>query len=292
MAHVLLGAGTVQRIGVDQGGERRPVARAELARGLHRRRRDRIAALRFERRQKLLQLALGLLAARHAAAHVGLGARPYRLGIGLAEIAALAAIELGRRRHELALWFSVTGQRQALGHGERRIVPGLIFVRFVGFGCRGIRGGGLAVDAKIGGEKAVQPGALLARERRALRDQRRDGRHGVHAASAARTGARSASSRSAAISWRRQNSKNDLGRRLAMGEPGREQLLEQRRQIVERDRLGILARHRLLGGRGCAAADIDVIALDALLALLADRPCRRAGRYRRHSAGRRSDGSR
>ena len=69
----------------------------------------------------------------------GLGARPYRLGIALAEIAALAAIELGRRRHELALWFSITGQRQALGHGERRFVPGLIFVRFVGFGCRGIR---------------------------------------------------------------------------------------------------------------------------------------------------------
>ena len=52
----------------------------------------------------------------------------------------------------------------------------------------------------------------------------------------------------------------------AMGEPGAEQLLQHRRQLVESDIAGILARHRLLGGRGGAAADIDVIALDALLA--------------------------
>src|SRR5882757_11048649 len=56
--------------------------------------------------------------------------------------------------------------------------------------------------------------------------------------------------------------------RRAMGEPGREQALEQRRQVVERHRLGVLARHRLLGGRSGPAADIDVIALDALLTLL------------------------
>jgi len=31
---------------------------------------------------------------------------------------------------------------------------------------------------------------------------------------------------------------------------------------------GILARHRLLGGRGCTTADIDVIALDAVLAAI------------------------
>src|SRR6202040_3105722 len=125
-----------------------------------------------------------------------------------AEITALAAIELGGCRHELALRLSILGQHQALGHGERGIVPGLIFVRLIEFGARGIGGFGLAVDSKIGGKKAVQPGALLGRERRVLWDQRGNGRHRVHAASA-RSGARSASSRSVAISWRRQNSKND-----------------------------------------------------------------------------------
>ena len=212
VAHVLVGPGAIERVGVDQGGERRPVAReAERARGLRRRRHGgHSAALRLQRRHQLLHLALGFLAARHAAAHVGLGAGPHGLGVGLAEIAALAAIELGHRGHQLAGRLAVLGERQALGHGERRVVPGEILVGVRGFGgCAAFVGGGrLAVDAEIGGEEAVQPRPLLGRERRVLRNQRRNGRDGVHAASA-RTGALFARSRSSAISWRRQNSKND-----------------------------------------------------------------------------------
>ena len=132
VAHVLARAGTVERIGVDQGGKRGPIARADRGRGLRRRSRRRAGALRFQRGQKLLQLALGLLAARHAAAHVGLGARPHGLGIGLAEIAALAAIELGHGGHELALGLALLGKLQPLGHRQRRVVPGEVLVRLGG----------------------------------------------------------------------------------------------------------------------------------------------------------------
>src|SRR5205814_5824164 len=78
----------------------------------------------------------------------------------------------------------------------------------IGLGRDLFGGGGLAIDPEIGGEEAVQPSALLRGERRGLRDQRGNGCHGVHAASA-RNGAQLARSRSAAISCRRQNAKND-----------------------------------------------------------------------------------
>ena len=81
-----------------------------------------------------------------------------------------------------------------------------------------------------------------------------------------------------------------FGRAGAMGEPRRQQLLEQRRQFIEHDVAGVLARHRLLGGRRRAAADEDVIALDDVVARA--RPWWPAGRCRRCSAGRRSGGSR
>src|SRR5262249_18901430 len=142
------------------------------------------------------ELALGFFAAWHTAAEVSFGAGPYGFGIGLAEIAALAAIELGHRRHQLALRLAILGGCQALGHRERAVVPREVFIRLR---RRGILGcGDFTADAEIGGEEAVQPGALLARERRVLGDQRGDGRYGVHAASAD-TGAASASSCSSAI---------------------------------------------------------------------------------------------
>jgi hypothetical protein len=71
---------------------------------------DRRATFAFQYRDQFLQLALGFLAARHAAAHVGLGARPHRLGVGLAEVAALAAIELRHRRHQLAFGLGLLGE--------------------------------------------------------------------------------------------------------------------------------------------------------------------------------------
>ena len=97
----------------------------------------------------------------------------------------------------------------------------------------------------------------------------------AHAASA-RSGARAARSRRASTSWRRQNSKKLSAGPARWASQAAEQLLQQRRQLVERDVAGILARHRLLGGRSRTAADVDVIALDAVLArrstLQASRP--------------------
>ena len=73
--------------------------------------------------------------------------------------------------------------RDVARQGERGVVPGEVLFRFGG--CLGLTYG-LAIDAEISGEEAVQPGALLRRERCGLGNERGDRRRDVlaHAASA------------------------------------------------------------------------------------------------------------
>ncbi len=143
-------------MGIDQGRQCRPVARAKHGRRLHGGRRRRIAsALRLQRRRQLLELALRLLSARHAAPQISFGARPHRLGVGLTKVAALAAIELRHRRHQLALGLALFRKFQTFGHRQRGIVPRKVLV---GLGRHLARRGGArigAVESKIGREEAV-----------------------------------------------------------------------------------------------------------------------------------------
>ena len=125
-----------------------------------------------------------------------------RVGIVLAVIAALAAILLRHRRHHPPRQRLAFGELHALGKRHGRIVPGRAVVGFGGAlspAHRSDPGKSLATSAvdsgvtppsspNSAGEQAVEPGALLGRERRGLRDEGRDRRprRDAHAAPPAR----------------------------------------------------------------------------------------------------------
>src|SRR6185369_3191774 len=139
---------------------------------------------------KRLHHAGGFLATRHAQVQPLFLAGEDRAGIILAVIAALAAVLLRHRRHQLPAYGLRLGQRHALGQRQRLVVPGRTAVIVLGGrGRRAVHQGGRllvaqrrharAFERDKAGEEAVEPFALLRRERRALRNQRRKRRRHV-----------------------------------------------------------------------------------------------------------------
>ena len=157
---------------------------------------------------KLLEHAGGVLAARHAEIEPLFGLVENRVGVVLAVVAALAAILLRHRRHHAARQRLAVGELHAIGERHRRVVPRRAVV-VVGGRPNATPGTSCAASsadsgvtpsqAEQAGEQAVQPGALLRRERRVLRQEIGIGGRGVmlmHASA-------STIVLSASISWRR-----------------------------------------------------------------------------------------
>ena len=128
-----------------------------------------------------LQRPRGFLAAGHAEVEAGLHAEEQRVGVVLAGVAALAAVLLRHRRHHPAAQRPARGKRHPFRDRHGLVVPGRRAVVTVGervgaaVGVQAGPGGGRrrAVVAQQPGEEAVQPGALLRRERRILGQHRR-----------------------------------------------------------------------------------------------------------------------
>ena len=117
---------------------------------------------------QFLERARGLLAAGHAAGQASLRAVGDRLGIGLAEIAALAAILLRHRRHQ-PLRAAACPRRAAAARRARSVMSCQGNSSALRLGCgasapRRLRG--------IGREPAVEPGALGGAEGRVLGQER------------------------------------------------------------------------------------------------------------------------
>ena len=153
-------------------------SRASVA-GARRRSARRVAKLLVQR----LEHAGGFLAAGHAEIQPLFLLRKDRVGIVLTVVAALAAVLLRHRRHHAAAQRPAFGELHALGERQRLVVPGRFVVIVVGRRAAGRSAGISAADcsgdsgvtprrrARQAGEEAVEPGALLRRERRALRDE-------------------------------------------------------------------------------------------------------------------------
>jgi len=141
------------------------------------------------RRDELLEHAGGFLATRHAAGEALLLAARDRLGIRLAEITALPAIELAHRGHHSPLLRAAVRELHALVERQRRVVPGKFLGRRVG----GLRNGQrrrlhdrrsrvrqqCLIGADQAGQQAVEPGTLRRRERRIVGNDRRETAHGL-----------------------------------------------------------------------------------------------------------------
>ena len=184
-----------------------PAARAVQARLGAARLRRRLAELLVER----LEHAGGFLAARHAQVQPLFFLRDDEVGIVLAIVAALAAILLRHRGHHAPPQRPAFGERHALG--ERQASGRATAHRRCR--CRRTRwsrarhqrgallgrerGDARAVERDQAGEEAVQPRALLGRERRGLGNERGDRRRDglAHSAASASNIAFSASA-----SWR------------------------------------------------------------------------------------------
>ena len=100
------------------------------------------------------------------------------LGIGLAQVAALAAVLLRHGGEQAARQRLAVGELHALGDRHGGIVPGRAVVlgrpapwrqRPACAPSSGV-GAGLGVERQQAGEEAVEPGALLVGERRAVGD--------------------------------------------------------------------------------------------------------------------------
>ena len=174
---------------------------------------------------ELLEHAGGFLASRHAKVQPLLRFGEQRVRIILAVIAALTAILLCHRRHEPARQRLAIGEFHAIGHRHRRVVPRGAIVGFRGIVLRD-RCTNRAVEKscqKLGGvgsryrrnvfrqseqasEQAIEPSALLHRERRGFRNERRNGRPLRNAHTA---GSRSAIALSTSTSFRREKTRND-----------------------------------------------------------------------------------
>ena len=211
----LLGARAVEPRAREEFAGRRIVARRDrrdrrARRGRHGgtalRRRRRLAELLVER----LQHAGGFLAARHAQVQPLFFLRDDEVRIVLAIVAALAAVLLRHRGHHLAPQRLAFGELHALGERHGLVVPRRLAVvgvaeRVGGAGHqRGVllgreRGHARAVERDEAGEEAVQPGALLVRERRGLGNERGDRRRDGLAHS---TASASNIAFSASASWR------------------------------------------------------------------------------------------
>ncbi len=127
----------------------------------------RAALGRFLFGHQLLEFAFGFLRARHTAVQV-LAFESDGFCIGLAQIAALPAVELGHGGHELALVGLAFRQLHALFHFHARIVPG---EGFLGFAAALLGAAERAFPAGQRGDQAVEPFALLGFERRVLGNQ-------------------------------------------------------------------------------------------------------------------------
>ena len=160
-----------------------------------------------------LQHAARILAAGDAQVELGLLALGDGLGIGLAQVAALAAVLLRHGGVELARQRLAVRQRHALGDRHGGVVPGRAVIlgsgQRVGGSARKLAGrlrAGRHVEREQAREEAVEPGTLLLGERRAGGDHRlgggRRGELDRHAAAASET-TPSTIALSAFVSWRR-----------------------------------------------------------------------------------------
>ena len=241
-----------------------------------------------------LDHAGGVLAAGHAQIQPRFLAFEDRAGIFLAVVAALAAILLRHRRHQLPAQRLAFGELHALGQRQRLVVPGRAAVVILRILCpaRDQRGGLVAgnrrnaetVERHQPGEEAVEPGALLVGERRGLRHQRGERRRQCSASFRLR---REHRLERVDLVPARKGEEGFVGRG-AMREIALEHALDRARRVLRLDVAIDLAAEGSV--RTEAAADIDVIALDLLL--IRPPPCKPAGRYRRCNAARRNDGSR
>ena len=135
------------------------------------------AVQRFERAQRLL-------AARHTQVELGFFVQRDGISVVLAIVAALPAILLAHGRHHPSPQRPAFGELHALVDRHCLIMPGsaVVFVRRSGSAGhqgravlrRKRRDAGVG-QAECGGEKSVEPGALLRRERRRLRQYRQFG---------------------------------------------------------------------------------------------------------------------
>jgi hypothetical protein len=174
---------------------------------------------------ELLEHAGGFLASRHAKVQPRLRFGEQRVRIILAVIAALPAILLRHRRHEPARQRLAIGEFHAIGHRHRRVVPRGAVVSFGGVvlrrngACRAVEKSGQKLrgvggryrrdifrQSEQAGEQAIEPGALLYRERRGFRNEGRNGRPLGNAHTAA---SGSAIALSASTSCRREKTRND-----------------------------------------------------------------------------------
>ena len=121
-------------------------------------------------RHEFLQLLGGRPAPRDTLAQIGLRTRCNRFRVGLAQIAALAAVELTHRSHHSALDRPPLCELYALIESKRRVVPGKSFLgdgRDAG-GCRRAASS-YPLGAEQTSHEAVQPCALRLGERRIVR---------------------------------------------------------------------------------------------------------------------------
>ena len=190
----------------------RRAGRGRGGQGGRRRRRADLRSQRFQHAQRLL-------AARHAQIEPLLRLAGQRIGIVGAVVAALPAILLRHGRHQARRDRLAVGKPHAFVERHGGIMPGRGIVAGERRGRRSSHIGwsgdadraGHAAGRECGGKETGEPGALLGRERRALRHQgenRRRRLRGHSAASGTIDRALSASSgtasaSSAAMSWRR-----------------------------------------------------------------------------------------
>ena len=175
--------GLVRRGSAVGHGGRRPGAGPEL----------RVEALQHP--ERLLAAGLAEVQTRFALEEDGVGV------VG-AVVAALAAILLRHRRHELLRLRPGLGHLHALGDRQRRVVPGRVVVvgellPAAGHLGRADRGGALHRRTEKGGEVARQPRALVGGERSVLGNEDDGGRDVLAHAAALRAGCSSARSRRA-----------------------------------------------------------------------------------------------
>ena len=179
VARVFLRPGSVQSAGGTKHGlDGKLAAVAGRACGLGRNRRRSLGWNGRRLFQKALEHAARVLAAGHAQVQLGFLACGDGGRVGLAQIAALAAVLLGHGRKQLARHWPGFSQFHALVDHHGRVVPrrAIIFVagERLGRGARQIalERRDLSLERQHAGEEAVEPGTLLRREGCALGNQR------------------------------------------------------------------------------------------------------------------------
>ena len=187
-----------------------------------------------------------------------------RLGVGLAEVAAGAAVELGHRGHQPALERLALGQLQPLVDRQGRVVPGesssaSAARRRPPAVARGDRRAGarpcaaaVPFEAEPAGEEAVEPGRCSALNgadsgRSGMSSWSSGRLEGRAWASTVRTVAARATARRSSSGWRRTKSSNDSS--------GAAAVVQVVRGAAARRRGGIVVeRHRVDTARGRSPA--------------------------------------